>query len=110
MEFKVEGNALFNAGKLEEALVAYRKGIDSYDNRAEDENRSAATDSCLHILYSNSSMIHLKLCMVDEALQDAALAIEEKPDFAKAHLRMAAVLNTLFKFEDAAKSIKVAEA
>ena len=99
MESKTEGNKLFSQGKKLEAVAAYTKGIDLVEDGGEDATQE--DKDCLHLLYSNRSMAHLDLCLVDEAMQDAECAIDAKPDYAKAYARRAIVLLDLFKNKEA---------
>ena len=61
--------------------------------------------SCLHMLYCNRSRAFLEMCMIDEALQDAELAIEANPEYANAYVRRATILLDLFKHELAKKDL-----
>ena len=108
MELKAQGNRLYSQGKALEAIKAYGEGIDLVGE--EDGEHCTQEDlGCLHMLYSNRSMAHLDLCLVDEALQDAECAIETKPDYGKAYLRRASVLLDLFDFKAALKDLDKAE-
>jgi hypothetical protein len=75
MEFKQQGNALFSEGRLEEAVVAFTRGIEEAMMTSVSSFASTATDSCLPLLYSNRSMVYLQLGQFQVALEDADCAI-----------------------------------
>ena len=110
MEFKTQGNRLYAQGKTQDAIKAYTRGIDLVEEGGEGSSGATPEDrSCVNLLYSNRSMAHLDLCLVDEALQDAECAIDANPEYGKAYARRAAVMVDLWNFKEALQDLDKAE-
>ena len=73
-EWKELGNSYVQEQKYKEALDCYTKAIEIDPNDP--------------ILYSNRSLMHSNLNEFDLAIEDAEIAIELKPDYSKAYLRL----------------------
>ncbi|XP_026543588.1 LON peptidase N-terminal domain and RING finger protein 3 isoform X1 [Notechis scutatus] len=82
-----EGNVLCKEGRLQAALEKYDQAL-----------RLAPSD---HLLYCNRSQINSTLKCYEEALQDAKIACELQPYWAKGHVRKGHVLNILGKTDEA---------
>ena len=108
MEFKAQGNKLYSQGKTQDAVRAYTQGLDLVEEGG-GEGATEEDRGCLHLLYSNRSMAHLDLCLVDEALQDAECAIDANPEYGKAYARRAAVMVDLWNFKEALQDLDKAE-
>lgn len=84
---KDKGNALFKAGRLEEAVVEYSCGV----------GLDQAMDA---VLLCNQAACELKLRRFEDALRSATASAELRPAWSKAHFRRAEAL--LGKGEQAA--------
>lgn len=86
---KDEGNAKFKVGE-------YRAAVEAY-------TRSLELDSSQHLCYSNRSAAYLKLgASAEEALRDAERCVELAPQWPKGYSRLAAALQELRRWDDAA--------
>lgn len=86
-EFKAQGNAALQAGKLTEAIENYTKAIDA--------------DGTNHVYYSNRSAAYLKKGDANNALEDANSTIAINPEFSKGYSRKGAALHSLKRYNDA---------
>jgi len=92
-QFKAEGNAALQAGRLTEAVESYTAAI-----RADGSN---------HVYFSNRSAAHLKKGDATNALEDAESVVGLNPKFAKGYSRKGAALHALGRFNDAAAAFEV---
>lgn len=99
LEFKSQGTTAFKAGKLEEAIVLFTKGI---DKTMEKGNRVA--------LLSNRCLMYQKLGRYQEAVADATSVIEVDPKNAKSWFRRAQAKKELKDYagvrQDVAQAMK----
>lgn len=63
MALRAEGNELFKAEKLEEALAAYTRAL-------------AAEEPDKHLILSNRAAVYLKMGSAEGALEDAKVIIQ----------------------------------
>lgn len=84
---QAQGNAAFSAGKFEEAIDLFTKGIE--------------IDGSNHVLYSNRSASYASLGKYEEALEDGKQVVELKPDWGKGYSRVGAALFGLKRWKDA---------
>jgi RNA polymerase II-associated protein 3 len=89
-EAKERGNALFQAGRLQEAVAAYTIGIDL-----------DPASSTTHVLYANRSMCYLKLGQWSAAEKDATTCVQMNTSYAKAYYRRAMARKNLHKLKEA---------
>jgi len=87
------GNESFAKGDYREALSSYAAALAALDENAEKERAAA--------LRSNRAQCCLKLGSFDLALAEAEKCRELRPDWPKAHFRMAAALQALGRLGDA---------
>jgi len=85
-EFKAQGNAALQAGKISEAIEFYTKAINA--------------DGSNHVYYSNRSAAYLKKGDATNALSDAESCLGLNPEFAKGYSRKGAALHGLKRFND----------
>src|SRR6056300_371693 len=81
-EFKAQGNAALQAGKLTEAIENYTKAIDA--------------DGTNHVYYSNRSAAYLKKGDGNNALEDANSTIAINPEFRKGYSRKGGELQVVY--------------
>lgn len=86
-QFKAQGNAALQAGKLTEAIDFYSKAINA--------------DGSNHVYFSNRSAAYLKHGDANNALEDAKACLGLNPDFSKGYSRKGAALHTLKRYNDA---------
>ena len=86
-EIKQKGNSLYKEQKFHEAIEEYTKGLEISLNDP--------------ILLSNRSVAYWKLGCYENALSDAELCIQTKPDWVKGYLRKLVALNSLEKYDKA---------
>jgi len=86
IQYKAQGNAALQAGKVSEAIDFYTKAIN--------------TDGTNHVYYSNRSAAYLKKGDAVNALSDAESCLGLKPDFAKGYSRKGAALHGLKRYND----------
>ena len=86
-DFKAQGNAALQAGKLTEAIENYTKAINA--------------DGTNHVYYSNRSAAYLKKGDANNALEDANSTIAINPEFSKGYSRKGAALHALKRYNDA---------
>eukprot|EP00898_Chlorokybus_atmophyticus_P002169 jgi/Chlat1/2953/Chrsp2S04687 len=86
-EHKAKGNAAFSAGKYDEAVEHFTKGIE--------------VDPTNHVLYSNRSAANASLKRFSEAFDDANKTTELKPDWSKGYNRKGAALYGLGRLDEA---------
>lgn len=92
MDYKSEGNRLFQAGQLRRAKQAYTEGLRS----------ASRTDALLQAqLLSNRAAVHLRLKEYAKAEKDATRAAELAPQWAKPHMRLAEVSSSLGQYRNA---------
>lgn len=91
-QWKVAGNDHMAAGRLVDAIAAYDQAIDRCVNESDRTLRG--------VLLSNRSGAHLLLGNTVEAVADAQLCVAERPDWAKAHWRLAVALLSMAKDTD----------
>lgn len=85
--WKEKGNAAFKAGKWEDAISAYTKGIQAGGGAENVENCA---------LFSNRALCAQKLGKFEDALADAQVCVRLKPaDFPKGYCRGAMALRSL---------------
>eukprot|EP00850_Spirogloea_muscicola_P008541 SM000045S16286 [mRNA] locus=s45:622764:624973:- [translate_table: standard] len=84
---KEKGNAAFGKGKYKEAVQCFGRAIVLTPQNA--------------VLFSNRSAAHAGLKDFKQALEDALRAVELKPDWGKAHLRVGIALHGLGRYEEA---------
>jgi len=85
-EYKAQGNAALQGGKLDEAIECYTKAIDS--------------DGSNHVFYSNRSAAYLKKNDAVNALADAESCLGLNPNFAKGYSRKGAALHGSKRYND----------
>ena len=83
-QWKAAGNQHMAAGRLAKAVDAYGQALDRCGSSPDPTLRSA--------LLSNRSGAHLLLGNADAAAADARLCVAARPDWAKAHWRLAVAL------------------
>jgi tetratricopeptide (TPR) repeat protein len=89
---KDEGNALFQAGKTEEAILLYNQAID--------------LDPDNHLYYSNRSAAHMKNDSKSKALHDAEKCVALAPTWPKGYARLGAAQQALKRFDAAVDTFK----
>mmetsp|Transcript_53293 Transcript_53293/g.95116 ORF Transcript_53293/g.95116 Transcript_53293/m.95116 type:complete len:864 (-) Transcript_53293:1743-4334(-) len=89
LEFKVEGNKLYQVGDYHKAIFQFSKGLQVKDDETE------------HILYSNRSACYCLLEDFERALEDAESVIRLKPAWPKGYTRKAAALQSLKRLDEA---------
>ena len=92
-QWKVAGNEHMAAGRLEKAVDAYDRALGHCDNPSVDPKLRGA-------VLSNRSGAQLLLGNADAAAADARLCVAERPDWAKAHWRLAVALLSTAKSTD----------
>jgi len=91
-ELKAQGNKCFQSGQFEEAIAFFSQAI--------------AADPKNHVLYSNRSAAEASCKRFKEALDDAKMTVELKPDWPKGYSRLGAANVGLGQYEDAVTSYK----
>ena len=91
VEFKAAGNKALAAKSYAEAIENYNKAIEIN-----------ATD---HTYFSNRSMAHLYNGSPDEAIEDANMCIQLKPDWAKGYLRKGLAFTKCGDYDLAAEAL-----
>ena len=92
---KDEGNELFQAGKIQAAIVAFTKAID--------------LDPDNHVFYSNRCAAYMKSDSKSKALHDAEKCIELAPTWSKGYTRLGAAQQSLKRFDNAIDTFKKGE-
>ncbi|KAJ0986176.1 hypothetical protein J5N97_004532 [Dioscorea zingiberensis] len=90
---RVQGNALFNAGKFAEACIAYGEGL-KYD----------PSNSVLHC---NRAACRSKLGQWEKSVEDCNEALKTQPNYTKALLRRAASYGKLERWSEAVRDYEV---
>jgi len=91
--FKAKGNEEFKAARYEGAIEGY--------------SQSLALDGTQHLCFSNRSAAYLKLGgKAEEARQDAERCVELMPSFPKGYSRLAAALQELSRWDEAADACR----
>ena len=90
-EQKGEGNNHFRAGRVEDAIASYSKGLEY--------------DGANHVLWGNRCACYLRLKNYDAAVFDASAALHVKPDWLKARVRLGKAFMGLKRYEDAAVAL-----
>jgi hypothetical protein len=104
MEFKTKGNKPLPAGKGRRSRHCPKVAFVEAETEAEQGAGGVTTatleddKALLPLLYSNRSLAHLDLSVVEEALQDAECTIATNPDFAEAYLRFSAGFRPVSRF------------
>lgn len=88
MAFKKRGNTAYAQKDYQEAVQWYTQALDLDPTEA--------------TLYSNRSACHVSLGQTEEALTDAVCCVALKPDWTKAHYRLAVARLGVHRYEDAA--------
>eukprot|EP00946_MAST-07B_sp_MAST-7B-sp1_P000506 g506.t1 len=88
---KEEGNNHYRAGKIDEAIASYSKGLE--------------LDGANHVLWGNRCACYLNRKNYDAAVFDASAALHVKPDWLKARVRLGKAFMGLRRFEDAAVAL-----
>lgn len=89
---KDKGNVAFKAGKWDEAVRYYSRAI--------------KVDDMDYLCLANRSAAHMRRGTYEDALKDAEKAIKIKPKYAKGHVRKAAALHAMKKYDQEAVAIK----
>ena len=91
-EYKAKGNELLRSGDYQGSYEAYSKAIEL-----------CPAGENTHIYYCNRAAVLLHLDRNEDASKDCSKSIAIKPEYAKAHTRMAQALLNLGNKEDALK-------
>ncbi len=91
-QWKAAGNKHMAAGRLEKAVDAYGQALNRHDGSSDPSLRSA--------VLSNRSGAHLLLGNAEAAAADARLCVTARPDWAKAHWRLAVALLSTAESKD----------
>lgn len=89
---KDQGNELFQAGKTQEAIVAYSQAIN--------------LDPDNHVFYSNRCAAYMKSDSKSKALHDAEKCIKLAPAWSKGYTRLGAAQQSLKRFDAAIDTFK----
>ena len=92
-QFKAQGNAALQAGKLAEASDLYTQAIN--------------LDGSNHVYYSNRSAAYLKMGNATNALEDAEACIGLNPAFPKGYSRKGAALHALKRYNDSIEAYEL---
>lgn len=106
-QFKTNGNDFLKQRKHAEAAAQYTQGIDlitKLDSNGAGEEQ--AVKESLSTLYSNRCAAYLSQQKFDLALDDARKALEIRPDWNRAMLRVGQALVGLLRYEDAIEHLK----
>ncbi|KAL5513259.1 hypothetical protein ACEPAH_3657 [Sanghuangporus vaninii] len=106
MKTKDDGNALFKANKLKEAVSMYTMAVNVAASRLPWEPNSLMKDE-LSMVLSNRSAAYTALGDYVSALVDAELVIQIKRPWSKGHFRKAKALVELGRYEEAREAIKL---
>jgi len=90
-ELKKKGNAAFKEKSFEQALQKYTEAIEML----KDKLLGKGWYNGAHVLFSNRSLVYLKLGKFEKALKDAERAISVKPMWTKGILRKIAAFSAL---------------
>jgi len=94
---KLNGNAAFKKGKIDDAVKLYTEGINSFgDDDLTDEQKALKAD-----LYSNRGACFIQLYEPTKVRSDCTSALNLQPGHTKALLRRAQALEALEKYKDA---------
>jgi ankyrin repeat protein len=88
---KDEGNDHYRAGRVEEAIASYSKGLEK--------------DGTNHVLWGNRCACYLRCKNYDAAVFDASAALHVKSDWLKARVRLGKAFMGLHRYEDAAVAL-----
>jgi len=100
---KLNGNAAFKKGKIDDALKFYTEGISSLgDDDLTDEQKALKAD-----LYANRGACYIQLYEPTKVRADCTAALAIVPGHTKALLRRAQALEALEKYKDALTDFEV---
>jgi tetratricopeptide (TPR) repeat protein len=88
-----EGNRLYRDGRFEQAATCYHNAL-------------ALSPPSGHIIRCNLSTTYIQLGRLDEALEEAQIAVQARPDWAKSWLRKAQALQRLGRPGHAERAVK----
>eukprot|EP00249_Psilotum_nudum_P009380 c21897_g1_i1 orf=331-1443(+) len=96
---KAEGNALYAAGKYEEALECYTNALDILPEHA-------STNETCSMCYSNRAICFLQLKKYEAAMTESSKALELNPTYLKALLRRSQAQENLGHLDEAVADMK----
>merc|ERR1719225_1740821 len=91
MELRNKANRKYGSGQYTEALQLYNRAFNMAPND--------------HLVLSNRSITNLKSGDIKAALEDAEMAVNLRPDWAKGHLRRGNALKMLGRHDEAFKAL-----
>jgi tetratricopeptide (TPR) repeat protein len=101
---KVEGNALFKRGKIQEAINRYSKGLDMLrGDPKEEKDKQTKAD-----LYANRAACYVQLYEPTKVRDDCNAALTLVPNHFKALLRRGQANEALEKYKAAAEDFQAA--
>lgn len=105
-QYKNKGNEFLKQKNFDNAIEQYTQGINLLTSLESGEAEQRAVKEALSTLYSNRCAAHLSRQSFDLALSDAQRAMDIRPDWNRAKLRVGQALVGLSRFEEAVQHLQ----